>query len=293
MELLKGETLLDILRRSARHGQPFPFGVAIYIASRLASALHHAHEARDRYGHPLGIVHRDVSPGNVMIRDDGQVCLIDFGVARNTTVSITEVGVIKGKLSYMSPEQCWGHKVDRRSDIFSLGILMYEMTTGRRLFRNGDILGTITEVMRGELPAPSQHRDPFPHELEAIITRALRPEPDDRFATAAQLQYELERTAARAGLWLSELEVRAYAAHLRTFGPERRPTPRNYPRLVAEVPTERQAPPTAPALPEHPSTPPPPPRRAARASPILVGLFIVPWILGLLFLAAVALDLFA
>ena len=297
MELLRGETLLDVLRRSTRYRQPIPFGVAIYIASRLASALHHAHEARDRYGHPLGIVHRDVSPGNVIIRDDGQVCLIDFGVARNTTVSITEAGVIKGKVSYMSPEQCWGHKVDRRSDIFTLGIVMYEMTTGRRLFRNGDVLGTITKVMQGGLPSPSQHRDPFPHELEAIITKALHPDVEERFATAAQMQYELERTAARAGLWLSELEVRAYVAHLKTFGPVRRAKEaRSFPRLVAERPTEKQAVPGRPRR----RRPAPAPVKTEIAIPVLppkprvsrlvIALFIVPWILALLAIAAIALG---
>ena len=187
---------------------PLPLSAALTITRDLASGLHYVHERTDDDGKPLGLVHRDVSPSNVMIAYDGDVRLVDFGIAKSTEQrSSTRTGVLKGKVSYMSPEQCHGHKIDRRTDVFNLGILLYEMTTGQRLFAGDNDFYVMTRIVRGMYARPREVSTDYPEALEAILERALQVDPDDRYPTTEALQADLEAFAAERGTRLSNLSV--------------------------------------------------------------------------------------
>ncbi|MEQ8977346.1 MAG: serine/threonine-protein kinase, partial [Deltaproteobacteria bacterium] len=170
MELIEGEDLVEITHRATELEQSIPVAIAARIVADTCKALHHAHEQTGYDGKPLNIVHRDVSPHNVLVTYAGDVKIVDFGIAKaRTQTSKTGAGMLKGKYSYMSPEQCMGTSLDRRSDLFSLGVVLYELTTGRRLFhfeRSHDILEAITEA---PIPPPSQVVRGYPKALEAIV----------------------------------------------------------------------------------------------------------------------------
>jgi serine/threonine-protein kinase len=212
MEYVPGRNLAQLQRTCMEHGERMPLGAAISIVAGAASGLHHAHEHRDGDGRPLGIVHRDVSPSNILVRHDGFVKVADFGIAKAASQhSLTRVGTIKGKLSYMSPEQRQRLPVDRRSDIFSLGIVLYEITTGRRLFRARDAVATL---LGGTIPPPSLVVSDYPSALEAIVMRALEVDPARRFATAEELRLALEEVAIARRLSISTTEVARFFARL-------------------------------------------------------------------------------
>lgn len=207
MEYVRGENLRTLLRVSSNHGG-LPWSAGLAILSRVAEALHHAHGAVDDKGEPLGLVHRDVSPSNVLIRYDGVIKLVDFGIAKVTNRTHTTVaGSLKGKMGYMSPEQCRCESVDRRSDIFGLGILMYETTLGRRLFVAKNEYGAIGKILRGEFKRPSEVMPGYPPELERIILRCLAPNRDERYSTAAEVIDALRRFAGHLGISLSQDEL--------------------------------------------------------------------------------------
>ncbi|MEQ8275962.1 MAG: serine/threonine-protein kinase [Deltaproteobacteria bacterium] len=213
MELIEGEDLVEITHRATELEQSIPVAIAARIVADTCKALHHAHEQTGYDGKPLNIVHRDVSPHNVLVTYAGDVKIVDFGIAKaRTQTSKTGAGMLKGKYSYMSPEQCMGTSLDRRSDLFSLGVVLYELTTGRRLFhfeRSHDILEAITEA---PIPPPSQVVRGYPKALEAIVLRALERDPDRRYATALDLQRALEEflrgsatSSVEVGAWVKEL----------------------------------------------------------------------------------------
>src|SRR3954452_12385271 len=186
MEHIPGRDVRDLL--SARYGEPLPLAEALAVVTGVAEGLHHAHEQRDEEGRLLDIVHRDVSPSNVLVSMSGQVKLIDFGVAKwGAQRTETRHGVLKGKCAYMSPEQCRAEPLDRRSDVFSLGVLLYEITTGRRPFEGANDFEVMTAVVRGEPPAPSRRREGYPAELEVLIVQALAARREDRPPTARAL----------------------------------------------------------------------------------------------------------
>ena len=194
MEYVHGQDLRHVLH--AAPGHRLQLENALHVAVGVCAGLHHAHEARDPEGKHAGIVHRDVSPSNVLIAYQGVVKLVDFGVAKAASfVSETREGIIKGKYGYMSPEQCTGRALDGRSDLFAVGIMLWEMTVGRRLYAMKGELATLERVVYADAPRPSRFIDDYPPDLERIVMRALARDPDKRYATAEQMQLELENFA--------------------------------------------------------------------------------------------------
>ncbi len=194
MEFVDGADLYKMLRTGADMDLDIPIEVAGFIAKEVANGLDYAHRKRDIHGRPLGIVHRDVSPQNVLISHSGEVKIVDFGIAKATMrVRKTAVGVIKGKYYYMSPEQAWGEIVDLRSDIFSVGILLYEMLTGQMLYLEEDLHKLLGMVRKADIASPTTLRAGIPPRLERIVMRALARKPEDRYQSAADLAADLER----------------------------------------------------------------------------------------------------
>src|SRR3954447_17549188 len=168
MEHIAGRDVRDLL--SARYAEPLPLAEALAVVTGVAEGLHHAHEQRDEEGRLLDIVHRDVSPSNVLVSISGQVKLIDFGVAKwGAQRTETRHGVLKGKCAYMSPEQCRPEPLDRRSDVFSLGVLLYEITTGARPLGGENGFETMTAIVNGAVEAPSARWAGYPLGLEPIV----------------------------------------------------------------------------------------------------------------------------
>ncbi|MBA3499351.1 MAG: serine/threonine protein kinase, partial [Deltaproteobacteria bacterium] len=188
MEWVHGEDLRKILMHASAREQYLPIEHVMTIVLAATAALHYAHE------HKSQIVHRDVSPANIIVGYDGNVKVVDFGIAKAAhRGKETQSGAMKGKVAYMSPEQCVGQPVDRRSDIFSLGIVLYELVTVRRLFKAANDFLTMSAIIHGDIPPPSIIRPGLPRELEAIIMKALAHERDDRFRTAEEMRAVLER----------------------------------------------------------------------------------------------------
>jgi serine/threonine protein kinase len=200
MEYVHGADLRAILRRLRDRGQRLPIGLAVLVASRVAAALEHAHGMTGSDGAPLQIVHRDVSPPNVLVSFEGSVKLTDFGIARAAIrVAVTEKGELRGKLMYMSPEQASGLPVDRRSDIFSLGVVLYELLTDQRPFNAGSDLSLLEAVRRGSFTPAAELQPAIPPRLDAAVSWALRKDPADRPAHAGELRRALEETLGELG----------------------------------------------------------------------------------------------
>lgn len=194
MEHIHGRDLRSILRRAKEKGLRLPLDLVVHIVSKVAWALEFAHRKKDDKGRPMMIVHRDVSPQNILISFDGEVKLTDFGIAKAATkASITDAGALRGKLLYMSPEQAWGRPLDRRSDLFSLGIVFYEMLTEQKPFLARSEM-SILETVRDCQIQPPREVNPRVHErLEKIALQALTKDPDHRYQDAGELARELER----------------------------------------------------------------------------------------------------
>ena len=175
MEYLHGEPLREIMRAVEEGGAPtMGAHLAAKVISDAAEGLHAAHELRDKDGKLLNLVHRDVTPHNLFLTYDGAVKVVDFGIAKVTgRLSTTRAGTLKGKLAYMSPEQVQGISIDRRTDIFALGVVLWELTTGRRLFRMDSDLETLERVQSCVVPPPSSIIDNYPVELESIVMLSL------------------------------------------------------------------------------------------------------------------------
>ena len=183
-----------------------PLAVALAIAIDTARGLHAAHELTDASGAPLGLVHRDVAPGNVLLGLDGTVKLADFGIAKETRVT-TLSGSLHGTVTYMAPEQCRGHAFDRRADVFSLGVILYELVTGTRLFWADNDVASLHRVLSGQVPRPRSVRPELPAALEEIVMSALAAEPERRCPTALAFAVALERFAADHGEPLAAREI--------------------------------------------------------------------------------------
>jgi serine/threonine-protein kinase len=197
MEAVPGKTLSAILRRAARRERPLGQADAAFIVGRAAAALGYAHAHTDADGRPLNIVHRDVSPENILVSFEGAVKVIDFGIASaHGRMSETLVGGLKGKVEYMSPEQAAGAPVDHRSDVFSLGVVLWEALSGRRLFRRDTDLAVMRAISNEPIPRPSGPR-PIAPRLERIVMTALERAPEDRFQDAHEMALLLERHAFR------------------------------------------------------------------------------------------------
>ncbi|ACY18544.1 protein kinase domain-containing protein [Haliangium ochraceum] len=194
MEFVDGADLYKILVRAAERSITMPVDVAAFIAKEMANGLDAAHRQRDMSGEPLNIVHRDVSPQNVLVSYAGEVKLVDFGIAKATMkVRQTAVGVIKGKYYYMSPEQAWGEAVDHRTDIFSTGVVLYEALTGRMLYQEDDIHRLLQQVRNANIEPPTRRRRDIPPQLERIVMRALAKDREERYQSAGDMATDLER----------------------------------------------------------------------------------------------------
>jgi serine/threonine-protein kinase len=195
MEYLPGEDLAWLLRQARARNRPLPLAIAVRIVIDAARGLHYAHEFCDEQGKLMHIVHRDISPSNIYITYEGQVKVLDFGIAKaESRVSSTNVGTVKGKAMYMSPEQSRAEPVDRRCDIYSLGVTLYEALTNSRPFMRDSAQEMMHAVLRGDYEAPRKRRPDIPEELERIVLKAMALEVADRFATAAELADALEDT---------------------------------------------------------------------------------------------------
>jgi serine/threonine-protein kinase len=195
MEYLDGVSLYTAVSRFVKTGTPFPFPLRARILSEVLEGLRYAHELRDYDGKTLDIVHRDVTPHNIFITYDGQVKLLDFGIAKATTSSVqTATGVIKGKLTYMAPEQAMCETIDARADLYAVGVMLWEAITGRRRWAAGlSDAAVFTRVASGELPeAPDAASKGFPAELDAIVLKSLAPKPEDRFQSAVEMRGALD-----------------------------------------------------------------------------------------------------
>ncbi|HSS45774.1 MAG TPA: protein kinase, partial [Thermoanaerobaculia bacterium] len=193
MEFVEGRELQAILQSAREFGAPLPAPLAVHIAAKVASALDYAHRRRDADGRDLNIVHRDVSPPNILISYEGDIKLCDFGIAKAASkASQTQSGALKGKVQYMSPEQAWGQSIDSRSDLFSLGAVLFEMLTEQKLFRGDTDLGVLENVRAAQVVAPSTINPEVPKSLDAIVLKALARDAHDRYASASDMLRDLE-----------------------------------------------------------------------------------------------------
>jgi len=217
MEYLHGEPLRELMRHNADIGRPMRPELAARIVADAAEGLHAAHELRGKNGEPLNLVHRDVTPHNLFITYDGVVKVVDFGIAKVAgRLASTRAGTLKGKIAYMAPEQIRGRDVDRRADIFALGVVLWELTTNRRLFRTDSDLETVERVQRCIVPPPSsvlQH-DEYPVELESIVMRCLRRDRDERYSSARDLSRALHQYLMAAGEFVTPAEIGAYVTNV-------------------------------------------------------------------------------
>jgi serine/threonine protein kinase len=201
MEYVPGLSVSQVGKRATKMLGEVPQEVACGIICQACSGLHYAHDKALPDGTPLGIIHRDVSPQNLILTFEGLVKVLDFGIAKaHGRQSQTRTGFVKGKFSYMSPEQCLGQSLDRRTDVFALGIVLFELCTARRLFKRGTTYETYTAISNADVPAPRTLNTKIDPAVEAVIVRALQKNPDHRYPTADALQDALEDAMRKAGL---------------------------------------------------------------------------------------------
>ncbi len=194
MEYLFGRDMRRVVPKAESLGIPFPMVYALKIASSVCEGLYYAHQKVDLYGSPLNIVHRDVTPENIFVCFDGTVKVLDFGIAKAANrVEQTRAGELRGKLSYLSPEQCLGKPLDHRSDIFSLGSVLYEWLTGFKLFTGESDVSVMRSIVDGKVYAPSYFRSDIPEPVEAILMKALERDRDKRYPSAWHFQQDLDR----------------------------------------------------------------------------------------------------
>ncbi len=212
MEYVAGKDLLSMHQYTKKTGDRLPVQLAVYIGSRVAEGLGYAHRKTGNDGRPLGIIHRDISPQNVLISYEGAVKLIDFGIAKAAIHSShqTQAGVLKGKYGYMSPEQISGKPLDQRSDIFALGTVLHEMLTGERLFAGENDFLTLEKVRAAKADPPSRFNPDVPPQLDQILMRALAREPSDRYQSATQFADDLGRFLHMSGAGLSSKALKSW-----------------------------------------------------------------------------------
>ncbi|HSI02991.1 MAG TPA: serine/threonine-protein kinase, partial [Myxococcota bacterium] len=194
MEYVSGKDLRQILDRFRKRKQTLPVPAAAYLTSKICEGLDYAHRKSDPTGKPLNLIHRDVSPQNILVSYEGAVKITDFGIAKaEDRASKTQAGVLKGKFGYMSPEQVRGLEIDHRSDIFAVGILMYEMLTGKRLFIGESDFSTLEKVRNADVPPPTQHNPAITPELERVMLKALAREREERYQWTSELHDDLQQ----------------------------------------------------------------------------------------------------
>jgi hypothetical protein len=236
MEVLRGHTLLALCRAAHAQGKRLPYEVVAWMGARVSDALHHAHELLDDKGALEHLVHRDVNPANIFITREGVPKLIDFGLAKaRDRIASTAIGVVKGKLAYLAPEQAQGHPADRRSDVFALGVTLWETTLDRRLFLDDTDVETIRRVRETQVPDPTTLDERYPRALADTLCRALARNPNDRWQTAAELRDALDGFVSSVGRAVDAADVRALLAEL--FGSE---PPLEWERWVDEATADRE-----------------------------------------------------
>lgn len=208
MEYLPGGDLRTLLRKAKRRGHRLSPGAAIYITREVLSALAYAHAKRDGDGKPMRLIHRDVSPSNVLVSQNGEVKLTDFGIAKAATHT-SQFYKVKGKIGYMSPEQARSQELDHRSDLYSLAVCFYEVLTGERLFIHAGLTTSADEIYSQPVPAVSRKVPGLPQEFDKLVWKALAIDPAERYQTASELQEALMRCAHKHGLLISAPELAA------------------------------------------------------------------------------------
>ncbi|MBS2021571.1 MAG: protein kinase [Deltaproteobacteria bacterium] len=194
MEYISGRDVRQLMERFRKRGRPLPVPQACTVVGKICEALDYAHRKRDAAGRPLGIVHRDVSPQNVLVSYEGDVKLIDFGIAKaESRLQRTQAGILKGKFSYMSPEQVRGQPIDHRSDVFAVGVLLWEMLCGEKLFTGDSDFAVLEKVRNGSVPSPRTIVPDLPEALEKVVMRALSADPNTRYQWASELHDALVR----------------------------------------------------------------------------------------------------
>ena len=287
MEYISGRDVRQLLERFRKRGRPMPIPQACTIVAKVCEALDYAHRKRDARGTPLGIVHRDVSPQNVLVSFEGDVKLIDFGIAKaESRLQRTQAGILKGKFSYMSPEQVRGQAIDHRSDIFAVGVLLWELLCGEKLFTGDSDFAVLEKVRTGQVPLPRKINPEIPEALERVMMKALATEVRDRYQWASELhdalvrftligdvvygsrqlsewmrdefhaEFDKEQKRLRGWLGITDAEVEVTPSD-----PLRR---RPLPRLPAEGPAT-----LPPIAQRQPATVPPPAQAVAPAQPII------------------------
>ena len=213
MEYLEGQTLNRVFNRMGRDPKLLPLGHRLRLIADSLSGLHYAHELRDFDGSALGVVHRDVTPHNVFVTYDALVKVVDFGIAKALNSNAqTQSGVLKGKVSYMAPEQARGERVDRRADLFSVGMILWQVATGKRLYRDLPDMVVIQKLCSNEIPKVGTMAPFVPTRLQAIIDHALAPDREQRYGTAAELQADIEAYLEQTGSRITSREIGKLAA---------------------------------------------------------------------------------
>jgi eukaryotic-like serine/threonine-protein kinase len=211
MEHVQGEALSRLARSAQRTGEPIPLPIVSAIISGALNGLHAAHETKDEKGKSLGIVHRDVSPQNILVGVDGVARVLDFGVAKaGGRIQTTQEGQIKGKLAYMAPEQLRQNDLDRTADLYAAAVVLWETLTLERLFKGDNQAQVVAKVLAGRIPRPSEVVRGLPPELDAVTARGLERDPTKRFATGREMASALERavrpaTPTEVGAWVQVL----------------------------------------------------------------------------------------
>ncbi len=215
MEYVFGKDLRTILKKSKEKKKKLPLAELAYIIKEAARGLEYAHDAKDPYGNPLHIIHRDVSPQNIFISYEGDVKIADFGIAKAASKSTeTRAGVLKGKILYMSPEQAWGKMIDRRSALYSLGVLFYEMVTDRKIVEADSEFSMLEKVRNAEVEFPPEIFGNLPQPLFSVMKKALEREPSNRYKSAYEMRLDLENYLLSIKETLSEKKISDYLKDL-------------------------------------------------------------------------------
>lgn len=215
MEYLEGQSLAQIIKRAELSGRAMPPGMAVRIVIQVLEGLHYAHDLSSYDGAPLSLVHRDVSPQNVFVTYDGQVKVLDFGIAKAASSSThTATGIVKGKIAYMAPEQMVGDNVDRRADVFSIGCMLWAFATGKKLWKDTPDVHIMRRVINAEIPNPQSVNPAVDDELDRIVMKALAAERNERYQTALELQEDLERYLEERSITVKQKEIGNFVSTL-------------------------------------------------------------------------------